>query len=158
MIRPADPLTLTFNYAYADSTFVDFQARDVYPAPAGTNRQFAGNRMPLVPKHSLSGSFRFQQPVIGDVSAFVELSGRYRSSRFARFDNRVLIDSKAVADAQIGVKGDSWSALLFVDNIFNDLTPEFSRYYGNFNPSRPNGEFVAAPAKRAFGIRIGKTF
>lgn len=158
VIRPADPLTLTFNYAYADSTFVDFQARDVYPAPAGTNRQFAGNRMPLVPKHSLSGSFRFEQPVIGDVSAFVELSGRYRSSRFARFDNRVLIDSKAVADAQIGVKGDSWSALLFVDNIFNDLTPEFSRYYGNFNPSRPNGEFVAAPAKRAFGIRIGKTF
>lgn len=158
VIRPADALTLSANYAYADSTFVDFEARDVYPAPAGTNRQFGGNRMPLVPKHSLSGSIRVEAPVTGDTSAFVEVSGRYRSSRYARFDNRVMLASKTVADAQFGFKGDDWTALMFVDNIFNELTPDFARYYGNFNPSRPNGEFIAAPAKRSFGLRFNKSF
>ncbi len=157
-IRPSDALTLTANYAYADSTFVNFEARDVYPAPAGTDRQFAGNRMPLVPKHSASASIRFEQPVADSASAFIDLSGRYRSSRYARFDNRVLLDNKFVADAQIGLKGDDWTALVFVDNIFNDLTPDFARYWGNFNPSQPNGEFIAAPAKRSFGLRLSKDF
>jgi iron complex outermembrane recepter protein len=157
--RPTRAITLTANYAYADSKFKDFLARDVFPAPASpTPRQFGGNRMPLIPRHSLSGSVRLEQPVATDMTGFVELSGRYRSSRFARFDNRVLIGSKAVADAQLGVKGDSWTALLFVDNIFNDRTPEFTRYYGNFNPSIPNGEFIAAPAKRAIGLRVSKDF
>jgi iron complex outermembrane receptor protein len=156
--RPSRDITLSFNYAYADSKFKDFVARDVYPSPAGVTRQFGGNRMPLIPKHSLSGTIRVEQPVTDTATGFVELSGRYRSSRFARFDNRVLIGSKAVADAQIGVKGDSWTALLFVDNLFNDKTPEFTRYYGNFNPSIPNGEFIAAPAKRALGIRVSKDF
>ena len=156
--RPADALTLSVNYAYSDSKFKDFEARDVYPAPAGTTRQFGGNRMPLIPKHSLSGTIRVEQPVADAMTGFVELSGRYRSSRYARFDNRVLIGSKAVADAQVGLKGDSWTALVYVENLFNDKTPEFTRYYGNFNPSIPNGEFIAAPAKRAVGIRINKDF
>lgn len=158
VIRPADALTLTVNYAYADSAFVNFEARDVYPAPAGTDRQFGGNRMPLVPKHSLSGSVRYEQPVSDSASAFIDVSGRYRSSRYARFDNRVLLGNKIVADAQIGLKGDDWTALLFVDNIFNDLTPDFSRYWGNFNPSQPNGEYIGAPAKRSFGLRVSKDF
>lgn len=157
--RPIDDVSLSFNYAYADSKFKDFLARDVFPAPASpTPRQFGGNRMPLIPKHSLGGSIRVEQPVGNDATGFVELSGRYRSSRYARFDNRVLIASKTVADAQVGIEGDSWSALLFVENLFNDKTPEFSRYYGNFNPSVPNGEFVAAPAKRAVGLRFSKNF
>jgi outer membrane receptor protein involved in Fe transport len=157
--RPTHDVTLTMNYAYADSKFKDFLARDVFPAPASpTPRQFGGNRMPLIPKHSLSGSIRVEEPVSREASAFVELSGRYRSSRYARFDNRVLLAGKTVADAQLGVKGDSWTALLYVDNLFNDKTPDFSRYYGNFNPSIPNGEFVSAPAKREVGIRVSKNF
>lgn len=158
IIRPSDALTLTANYAYADSTFIDFAARDVYPAPAGSDRQFGGNRMPLVPKHSLSGSVRVEQPVTDSASVFIDLSGRYRSSRFARFDNRVQLAGKFVADAQVGLKGDDWTALLFVDNIFDDLTPDFARYWGNFNPSQPNGEFIGAPAKRSFGLRVSKDF
>ena len=158
IVRPTDALTLAANYAYADSTFVSFSARDVYPAPAGIDRDFGGNRMPLVPKHSVSGSVRYEQPVADTASAFIDLSGRYRSSRYARFDNRVLLDGKFVADAQVGLKGDDWTALLFVENIFNDLTPDFSRYWGNFNPSQPNGEFIGAPAKRSFGLRLNRDF
>jgi iron complex outermembrane receptor protein len=160
VIRPADVLTLNLNYAYADSKFKDFAARDVYPAPAGTDRQFGGNAMPLVAKHSLSGSIRVEDDIANDVSAFVELSARYRSSRYARFDNRVQLAGKTVADVQFGLKGDDWSGLIFVDNIFNELTPDFARYWGNHNPGfgRPNGEFITAPAKRSFGVRVNKNF
>ncbi|PKB14573.1 outer membrane receptor protein involved in Fe transport [Novosphingobium kunmingense] len=156
--KPLEGLTLTGNYAYADSKFVDFVARDVYPSPAGVTRQFGGNRMPLIPMHSLSGSIRVEEPVSETATGFVEFLARHRTSRYARFDNRVLIGAKTVADLQIGVKGESWTALFFVDNLFNDKTPEFTRYYGNFNPSTPNGEFIAAPAKRALGVRLSKSF
>lgn len=159
VIRPADALTLNLNYAYADSKFKDFEARDVYPAPqSDENRQFGGNRMPLVAKHSLSGSVRVEEGLADDVTAFVELSARYRSARFARFDNRVKLAGKTVADVQFGLKGDDWSGLIFVDNIFNEMTPDFARYYGNHNPGRPNGEFITAPAKRSFGVRLNKSF
>lgn len=160
VIRPADALTLNLNYAYADSKFKDFEARDVFPAPQGVDRQFGGNTMPLVAKHSLSGSIRLEDEVAANVSAFVELSARYRSSRYARFDNRVQLAGKTVADVQFGLKGDDWSGLIFVDNIFNEMTPDFARYYGNHNPAfdRLNGEFITAPAKRSFGVRVNKNF
>jgi outer membrane receptor protein involved in Fe transport len=157
--KPIRDVTLTLNYAYTDSKFKDFLARDVFPAPASpVPRQFAGNRMPLVAKHSLIGSVHVEEPVSHDKRLFADLQGRYRSSRFARFDNRVLLAPKTVADAQLGVKSDTWTALLYVNNIFDNQTPDFSRYYGNFNPSRPNGEFVTAPDKREVGIRVSKYF
>jgi iron complex outermembrane receptor protein len=156
---PVDGLTLGLNYAFTDSTFEDFLARDVFPAPASpTPRQFGGNRMPLIPRHSVSGMIRLEKPLGDTLTPFVELDGRYRSSRYSRFDNRVLIGEKAVFDAQVGIKGEDWTLLAFMDNIFNDLTPEFTRYYGNWNPSRTNGEYIAAPAKRAVGLRFNKDF
>ena len=82
------------------------------------------------------------------------MTGTYRSSRYARFDNRVLLDDKFVANAQIGVSGDNYTALIYVNNIFDDLTPDFSRYWGNFNPSSPNGEYITAPAPRSAGFRL----
>jgi iron complex outermembrane receptor protein len=153
-----DDLTLGLRYAYTDSEFKDFLARDVFPAPASPdNRQFAGNTMPLVAKHSVSADVRYEHD-IADATVFTELSGRYRSSRYARFDNRVKIDDKTVVDARIGMKYEGWTALFYVDNVFDDRTPDFTRYYGNFSPSRPNGEYIVAPAKRAFGLRVSKEF
>jgi outer membrane receptor protein involved in Fe transport len=154
-----DEVTFGMRYAYTDSKFKDFLARDVFPAPASPDdRQFGGNRMPLVAKHALSADIRYETPVSSEASIFTELSGRYRSSRFARFDNRVKLSDKAVFDARIGMEGDSWTALVFVNNVFNDKTPDFSRYYGNFNPSNPNGEYIVAPAKRSFGMRVSSEF
>lgn len=153
-----DELTVGLRYAYTDSEFKDFLARDVFPAPASPdNRQFGGNTMPLVAKHSVSADVRYEYD-FDAASVFTELSGRYRSERYARFDNRVKIDDKTVVDARFGVKLDGWTALVYVDNVFDDLTPDFTRYYGNFSPSRPNGEYIVAPAKRAFGLRVSKEF
>ncbi|MCW1383805.1 TonB-dependent receptor [Novosphingobium sp. KCTC 2891] len=156
--KPTDWFTLTGSYTYTDSKFTDFVARDVFPAPAGTTRQFGGNRVPLIPKHSLVTTAKVDVPLNDALDGFVEMTGKYRSARYARFDNRVLLNHKFTADAQIGVKGDSWTALVFVSNIFNDMTPDFSRYYGNFNPSRTNGEYIGAPAKRTGGVRFIKNF
>ncbi len=156
--RATDALTIGMRYAYTDSEFEDFLARDVFPAPASpVDRQFGGNRMPLVAKHSLSADVRYEQDV-ASATVFTELSGRYRSSRFSRFDNRVEIDSKTVMDARVGAKLTDWTATVFVDNVFDDRTPDFTRYYGNFSPSQPNGEYIAAPAGRAFGLRVSKEF
>lgn len=156
--RLTDWFSLSASYAYTDSKFEDFVARDVFPAPAGTTRQFGGNRVPLIPKHSLAGTARIEVPVTSTLDGFASLTGTYRSKRFARFDNRVLLDDKTVLDVQIGVKTGSFTGLLFVNNLLNDLTPDFSRYYGDFNPSRPNGEYITAPAQRQIGIRLIKDF
>lgn len=159
-LKATDWVTFDVNYAYTDSKYKDFLARDVFPAVAGaTPRQFGGNRVQWIPKHSISGSTRFEAPVMDDgTKGFLEVSGRYRSGKYVRFDNRVRLDAKAVFDTQFGLKGDGWSASVFVDNIFNDTTPDFSRYYGNWNPNRTNGEYIVAPPKRAFGVRASKEF
>ncbi|GAM05428.1 TonB-dependent receptor [Novosphingobium sp. MBES04] len=151
-------LTLSGSYAYTDSKFKDFAARDVFPSPAGVDRQFGGNRVPLVPRHSATGMVHIEAPLTGELDGFIEGTGNYRSSRFARFDNRVKLDQKFTADAQIGLKGGSWTALVYVNNIFNDLTPDFSRFWGLFNPSTSNGEYITAPARRTGGIRFIKNF
>jgi outer membrane receptor protein involved in Fe transport len=156
---PMDGLTVKLDYVYTDSKFKDFLARDVFPAPASpTPRQFGGNRMPLIPKHSLSASVRYERDVGAGLRGFVEVDPRYRSSRYARFDNRVLIAGKTTVDAQVGVKRDGWTAMLFADNVFNNKTPEFTRYYGNFNPSIPNGEYIVAPPLRDVGVRVTAEF
>lgn len=156
--RPFEWLTLTGNYAYTDSKFKDFEARDVYPSPSGVDRQFGGNRVPLVPKHSATFTAHVDAPITDQLDGFVEGTGNYRSSRYSRFDNRVKLDEKFTADAQLGVKGGSWTALVFVTNIFNDLTPDFSRFWGSFNPSGSNGEYITAPAPRTGGVRFIKDF
>lgn len=154
-LEPTEWLDLSLAYAYTDSKFKDFATRDIYPAPADdTTRQFAGNRVPLIPRHSLTSTMRVDVPVSATLDGFASLTGIYRSSRFANFDNRVLLDSKFVANAQLGISNDMFTALLFVNNIFNDLTPDYSRYYPNFNPSDPNGEYITAPAKRTAGVRV----
>lgn len=154
-----DGLTVSANYVYTDSHFVDFLARDVFPAPASTAlRQFGGDQMPLIPKHSVSASVHYEHDVPGNLRGFIEVDPRYRSSRYARFDNRVLIAGKAVVDAQVGVKRDNWTAMLFADNIFKNETPDFTRYYGNFNPSTPNGEYIVAPPLRDVGVRVTAEF
>ena len=153
-MRPVYWLSLGASYAYTDSEFEDFVARDVFPAPAGTTRQFGGNRVQLIPRHSLTTNARVDAPLTDKLDGFLDLTGTYRSSRYARFDNRVLLDDKFVANAQIGVSGDNYTALIYVNNIFDDLTPDFSRYWGNFNPSSPNGEYITAPAPRSAGFRL----
>jgi outer membrane receptor protein involved in Fe transport len=159
-LRATNWLTLTANYAYTDSKYKDFQARDVFPAPSSAAlRQFGGNRVQWIPKSSLSGSARVEAPVMDNgVKGFFELDGRYRTAKYVRFDNRVRLAPKAVFDLQTGLQGEGWSASIFVENLFNDKTPDFTRYYGNWNPNRTNGEYIVAPAKRAIGLRASKEF
>ena len=164
-LKATDWVTFDVNYAYTDSKYKDFLARDVFPAVAGANpRQFGGEAAQgreVVhgaaapgPAAAVTGAAK----LYWRMKAFLEVSGRYRSGKYVRFDNRVRLDAKAVFDTQFGLKGDGWSASVFVDNIFNDTTPDFSRYYGNWNPNRTNGEYIVAPPKRAFGVRASKEF
>lgn len=154
-------LTAGFNYAYSDSKFVDFLARAPFPAtPSTTPTQFAGNRLPLIPKHSLQGTLRFEHPVPGneDYHFFAEESWRWRSSRYSRFDNRVRVNGKAVGDAQVGINKGDWFVLIYVENVLNNQIPDFTRYYPRWNPSNSNGEYIAAPTPRTFGTRFRYVF
>jgi outer membrane receptor protein involved in Fe transport len=152
-------LSVNAAYAYTQSKFKDFVARDVFPAPSTpANRQFAPNKLPLVPRHTIVASVRVTQPVGDAFSSFFEFGGRYASAKWARFDNRVLIKGKATFNLRAGVEAENWDVTLFVDNLFNNLTPDYTRYFPQINPFSQNGEYIGAPDKRRWGVRTSFRF
>jgi outer membrane receptor protein involved in Fe transport len=149
-----DWLSVNAAYSYTESKFKDFVARDVFPAPSTpANRQFAPNKLPLVPKHTIVASVRVSQPLTDAIGGYVEFGGRYTSAKWARFDNRVLIKGKATFNVRVGFEGEMWDVTVFGDNIFNNLTPDYTRYFPQINPFSQNGEFIGAPDKSRWGVR-----
>jgi iron complex outermembrane receptor protein len=154
-----DWLSVNAAYAYTRSKFKDFVARDVFPAPSTpANRQFAPNELPLVPKHTIVAGVRLAQPISDAIGGFVEVNGRYTSSKWARFDNRVLIKGKATFNLRLGIEADSWDITLFADNLFNNTVPDYTRYFPQINPFSQNGEYIAAPDKSRWGVRTSLRF
>lgn len=154
-----DWLSVNAAYAYTSSKFKDFIARDVFPAPSTpANRQFAPNKLPLVPKHTIVAGVRVTQPVTDAISGFIEFNGRYASSKWARFDNRVLIKSKATFSVRLGVESENWDVTVFGDNIFSNTVPDYTRYFPRINPFSQNGEYIGAPDKSRWGVRTSLKF
>lgn len=159
--RVTDHFSTVLAYAYTDATFnrLVTSVGGLPPALIVNGRaDFTGRRLPLIPENSLMLSGRYEREVTSGTDGFIELSGRYRSKRFARFSNLQALDAKTVVDLQLGLRADKWSATLFANNLFDDLTPDFVRYAVNINPLNPNTDYVSAPPKRTYGLRVSYEF
>jgi iron complex outermembrane recepter protein len=159
--RLTDNFSAMLAYAYTDATFnrLITSAAGVPPALVVNGRSdFTGNDMPLIPKNSVMLSGRYEREVTSGTEGFIELSGRYRSKRFARFTNLQALDDKTIVDLQLGLRASQWSATLFANNLLDDLTPDFIRYAVNINPLNPNTDYVSAPPKRTYGLRVSYEF
>ena len=176
---PLDGLSLGAAYTYLDTEYDDFRdatrsvGRIAIAGTCGTvvdvggrphcELDLSGNELELAPEHSLVLTGTYRRP-IGSRGWELIVDGNlnYLDERFTSADNFTLLDDHWLADLRLGLRGDQWQVLAYVENLFDDDTITSSG--GNIDlaegyvdsgllapPGLPTG-FLPRP--RIFGVRV----
>jgi outer membrane receptor protein involved in Fe transport len=127
----------------------------------------SGNQLEDVPKHSLNLNGGYTAPFLVDGWEWY-LQGEYifQDERFLEQWNDNQLESYSIVNARFGLMSDSWEAVFYVDNVFDDETVRTAQTgpgisTGNFidGPPRVRNQVIAYPAPpRVMGLRIKYTF
>ncbi len=141
----------------------------------------SGNVIEDTPKYAFSGTATYRRP-LGSTglswSAGVDV--RYTDERFLEDDNAVVLDAYWLSNLRLGIEGERWSAIAYVDNIMDDDTvrsagggpaiPAGTWRFGQVLPSAttsfaivaapklPTAYFANLPDPRVYGLRFGVRF
>ena len=177
---PLEGLALGAAYTYLDTEYDDFKdvttnerriaaaggCVDVVDLGGQLNCvvDLSGNQMELAPEHAFAGTINLTRPLgRADLDWFVEANAQYQDERYTTDNNEAQLDSYWMVDARGGLTGDRWSAIFYVDNVFDDDTllnwgnsPDFgaaavdSGLSGLFQVM----EIAALPKPRTVGMRF----
>ena len=148
VIRPVRELTLTANYALADSRFrngtdenqgvlndvadnglVDCSTGDQLPNIAGCQSRFGditGKRLPRAPVHTVFVDLDYRRD-IGNSGwqAFAGINAYLLSSSFAQVHNLAETGDSVISDVRLGAQNDRFRGQFYVRNLFDE------RYYSS---------------------------
>jgi iron complex outermembrane recepter protein len=165
-------LDVSLGYAYTRAIFKDF----VYGADgrlASSQQQvesqsvvgdFSGNYVGRNAPHALNAFVRYSLPAGSWASQAVnsrwifEADAQYRSRRFVDEANLAELSAYTLANLRVGLTSDRWSALLYVDNAFDDDSIQTAQRYidvgtpDNFVPQR--SYLALLPEPRTYGLRV----
>ncbi|QKS02147.1 TonB-dependent receptor [Sphingomonas sp. CL5.1] len=129
--RPSNHLTVNAAYTYLDARIDKFKGFNA----GGDPEDFAGTAIPYTPKHQVSVSANYNQPVTSSLNMFLGATINYRSKTIATLGGDVnpstviaastncvyCINDYAVIDAQIGIEDTDkrWRAFIWGKNIGN---------------------------------------
>ncbi len=171
---PIEYLQLGLGYAYTDAEWTDYNFSDIRPngVPTDKDQAICGNLagdcsgavIAGIPEDALTLIADFRMPISGGLELFVVANSQYQSER-AIFDrvNTAYVDENWRVDAQIGLQTETWSVLLFAQNLLDDDTVLWGQGYQDFKDGmyggsmggEPRDESVMAflPDPRLVGIR-----
>lgn len=125
----------------------------------------AGNRPPLVSKHSGTVGLRFQHPVNDNWTVFSGADVIYRSSYFDQVLNLAESGDSTRLNVQLGVHDSNGLRVTFYGkNVLGDETPMgILRYLDFAAPRTPTGDYARGfgitPARKPeYGLMVSKTF
>jgi outer membrane receptor protein involved in Fe transport len=171
---PVEGLTLNVGYTYLDDKYTNYPLQiqggvtaGVYaPLIAGCTPNTAigtgefcvtnlkGNRLEMTPTSSAVVMGRYARPVLDDIKGFVEADARYTSNRPMDEYNVRFIPSQTIANAQIGLESERWTALIYVENLFNQDKIQGGFLAGDFF-HQGQTEIIVTPADpRRAGARV----
>ncbi len=173
--RPSRELTITANYAYANSRFTNgfdenegtlndvrddglanFSTGDRFPLVAGNQvvlGNITGKVLPRAPRHSMFVDVDYRRE-IGTTGwqGFAGMNVYLLSSTFAQVHNLAATGDSVVSDIRAGVQNKQFRVQFYVRNLFNeDSVQQLIRYADANNDLRRN--FIAGlrPPRR-FGV------
>ena len=180
---PLDGLSLGFGMTLLDSEyedFVDATRSATRIAIAGNcddivvirgsdhcNLNLSGNQLEYMPKRSYVVTGRYEVPLAATgLDWFIESNGSYQSERYTSADNFTELDEFWKVDARIGLMGDSWDLIAYVNNLFDDNTissnsgavdvaagyVNAANLSGNLAPPTLAAAFLPQP--RTYGLRL----
>ncbi len=130
---PAEGLVFNLGISYVDAFFSDFQFDRCYPfqpvcRPNGTTDS-SGNRLPNVPKWTVSLTGRYEAPLNEQLAIFIQgaLYSRSKSNFSSNEDPSTNLPGYTLFDASIGLKdiNDELKMTLFCRNCFDKRQPTF---------------------------------
>ena len=173
--RPTRELTLTANYAYANSRFksgfdenqgtlnevaddglVNCSTGDQFPNVAGCQTLFGdikGKVLPRAPQHSLFVDVDYRREIgTSGWQAFAGMNAYLLSTSFAQVHNLASTGDSLVSDIRAGIQNDNIRVQLYVRNLFNeDAVQQLIRYADANNDLRRNFIGGLRPPRR-FGV------
>lgn len=130
---PAQGLVFNLGVSYVDAFFSDFQADKCYPfqpdCRANGTIDSSGNRLPNVPKWTVSLTGRYETPISEHMAVFLQgaLYSRTKSNFSSTADPSTELPGYTLFDASIGLKeiDDKYKLTLFCRNCFDKRQPTF---------------------------------
>lgn len=116
--------------------------------------QVVGNSLPQSPKHQLSLSATYRVALKDNIFGFIRGDYLYESKRYVQAANLAYVGGSSLANLRIGVEDMSWSLTVFVDNLFENDTPEVATRYLDM------GQVLMIPSQVRSGSRytFGRDF
>jgi len=138
--QPTDNWSFTAAYTYIDGEYEDFnlaeaQAEGVPVSSSNVLKagniegDFSGNDTPGVPDHAFTFSAQYDQELANGMAWFANLSGRYQGERHADVANLVTLEDYWSLNAQLGLTGERWSVIAYVENLTDDDTVQYAQEF-----------------------------
>jgi len=173
--RPSPEVTLTANYAYADSRFrngtdenqgvlndvaddglVNCSTGDQLPNISGCQSLFGditGQSLPRAPEHTLFVDLDYRRD-IGNSGwqGFAGINAYLLSSSFAQVHNLAETGDSVVSDVRIGAQNDNFRVQFFVRNLFDETAVNQLIRYADANRDLRRSFIAGLRPPRRFGV------
>ncbi len=185
----AEGLTLTAAYTYLDAEYTRFDLQtasllraaqigscDVVTVLPGTPDEFktcnfdlSGNNLERTPENAVVLQSNYTRQFRNlDFDWFLDINASWQDERAVDENNFVKFDDYWLVDARLGLSGEKWEAIAYVDNVFDDDTiltggtgPDFGRQVFETGFTAGFGalySFGILPDPRTVGIRANYRF
>ncbi|WP_084625208.1 TonB-dependent receptor [Erythrobacter cryptus] len=175
LARPSPELTLTANYAYADSRFrngldenqgvlndvaddglVNCSTGDQFPDISGCQSRFGditGKSLPRAPNHTVFVDLDYRRDIgSSGWQAFAGINAYLLSSSFAQVHNLAKTGDSVVSDIRLGAQNDNLRIQLYVRNLFDEDTVNQLIRYADANRDLRRNFIAGLRPPRRFGV------
>ena len=129
----------------------------------------SGKQLERTPENAFVGNFQYTAPFLSSTfDWFWEGTATYQDKRFLDVDNATFLDEYWLFDTRIGLSGETFEFLIYVDNVFEDQTirtggsgPDFAKQVTELGFTAGLGvshQFGLLPDPRTFGVRLTMRF
>ncbi|MCC5794065.1 MAG: TonB-dependent receptor [Chromatiales bacterium] len=183
-----DGLTLNAAWTYLDATYGEFFDETRAPARIALIQQcdpvvrgegagaqvfcrtnLTGKRLERTPRNAFNLGANLTRPFADtQFDWFIEGNASYQGRRFLEAENEIFLKAYWLVNARLGLLGDRWEFLLYVDNVFDDRTiktggagPDFGNQVVELGFAAGLGAnhwFGTLPDPRVFGLRASYRF
>jgi iron complex outermembrane receptor protein len=155
--NPTDRISLGGTLAYAD-TEITKALNEALLLRFFNLADGKGREYPNAPKLSGAAFAEYSAPAMGDLDWFARADVTYVSKRYDSILNLTYVPDLWRTNARLGLRSDRWEASFWVNNLFDDDTPE-SASYNSDSAADPFFFQLAAseivlPRKRQIGLTV----
>lgn len=159
----------TFVYAHTDSEIQKFSSSDhadlmgtpANPAPGADDplASVAGNKSPMVPRNKLTLGLGYDADLANGWNFAANWDTTYESDRYVQIHNLAKFGASTLSNFRVSLSpNESWRFSAYVNNVFDDDSPQGGLRYLSFDGPRimvPNvapAPGYASVQQRAFGV------